>query len=86
MKTVSMQGYISVSTLQRKFSEYFAISPMQYLLRLRMSKALELLIANKLPIRDVALACGFSDEKYFSKAFRLRYGYPPSEMKKHVSK
>ena len=86
MKTVSLHGYISVSTLQRKFKEHLAISPMQYLLKLRMNKAIELLIANELPIRDIAFACGFSDEKYFSKAFRLRYGYPPSEMKKHVSK
>lgn len=84
MKDVSAQGYISVSTLQRRFREYFSISPMQYLLKLRMNKAIELLIANELSVRDVAFACGFSDEKYFSKAFRLRYGHPPSEMRKHV--
>ena len=85
MKTVSLHGYISVSTLQRKFKEHLAISPMQYLLKLRMSKAVELLIANEMPVRNIAFACGFADEKYFSKAFRIRYGYPPSELKKHVS-
>lgn len=84
MKTVSKHGYISVSTLQRKFKEYFETSPMQYLLKLRMNKALELLIADELSIRDIAYACGFSDEKYFSKAFKARYGYAPSQMKKHV--
>lgn len=84
MKTVGRQGYISVSTLQRKFKEYLSISPMQHLLKLRMNKALELLIANELSVRDVAFACGFSDEKYFSKAFRMRYGYPPSAVKKHI--
>ena len=49
------------------------------------NRALELLIANELSIRDIAFACGFSDEKYFSRAFKNQYGYPPSQMKKHIS-
>ena len=77
MKAVSAHGYISVSTLQRKFKEHLGISPMQYVLKLRMNKAMDLLIANTLSVRDIAYSCGFSDEKYFSKAFRLKYGHSP---------
>lgn len=84
MKTVAGHGYMSVSSLQRRFHEYFEISPMQYLLKLRMNKAAELLIAGEQSVRDVAFSCGFADEKYFSRAFKTRYGYSPSEMREHI--
>ena len=73
-------GFISVSSLQRKFKEHFEMSPKQYLIRLRMNRALELLIADELSVREIAYACGFSSEKYFSRAFRQRYGHPPSRL------
>lgn len=77
-------GSISVSTLQRKFHDHFGMSPKQYLIKLRMNRALEFLIANELSVQEIALACGFSDEKYFSRAFKNQYGYPPSQIKKHI--
>ena len=85
IEDICEHGFISVSSLQRKFHEHFEMSPKQYLIKLRMNRALELLIANELSIRDIAFACGFSDEKYFSRAFKNQYGYPPSQMKKHIS-
>ena len=69
--------YVSPSGLQRAFADRFGISPKQYLVKLRLSHALALLSEGK-GVREVALACGFRDEKYFSRAFSRRYGYPPS--------
>ena len=77
-------GFVSTSTLQRKFHKYFEISPKQYLIRLRMNRALDLLTADELSVREIALACGFSDEKYFSRAFREQYGCSPTQMKKRI--
>ena len=73
-------GFVSVSGLQRKFQKHFEMSPKQYLIRLRMNRALELLIADELSVREIAYACGFSGEKYFSRAFKQRYGHPPSRL------
>ena len=84
IEDISGHGFISVSSLQRKFHEHFEMSPKQYLIRLRMNRALELLIADELSVREIAFSCGFSDEKYFSRAFKNQYGYPPSQMKKHI--
>ena len=50
-----------------------------------MNKALKLLIENKLSIKEIALACGFPDEKYFSRAFKERFGHPPSQILGHIS-
>ena len=81
---VCRHAFISVSTIQRAFLERLGITPKQYIIKLRLEKAVELLIEGKLTVRDVALCCGFSDEKFFSKSFKERYGYPPSQLHKNI--
>lgn len=77
-------SFISVSTLQRAFAKGFAMSPKQYLIQLRMNRALELLTKNELSIKEISFACGFADEKYFSRAFKRKYGYPPSKFRTNM--
>ena len=84
MDRVCKEGYISTSSLQRLFLRHFGLSPMQYVIKLRMNQALRLLVENKLSVKEVAALCGFSDEKYFSRSFKKRYGYPPSHLKDTV--
>ncbi|MBE6597372.1 MAG: helix-turn-helix domain-containing protein [Ruminococcaceae bacterium] len=81
---VCKEGFISVSSLQRMFLQYFGVSPMQYVIKLRMNKALGLLVANKHSVREISSMCGFSDEKYFSRAFKKKYGVPPSRFKNNM--
>lgn len=81
---VCEKGFISASGLQRAFLQRFGCSPKQYIIKLRMNKALQLLIEDRLSVREIAPLCGFSDEKYFSRAFRERYGYPPSRLRDQV--
>ena len=82
--SVCDKGFISPSSLQRAFLQHFGMSPKQYIIKLRMNKALQLLIEGKRSIREVSALCGFSDEKYFSRAFREKYGYPPSKLRDHI--
>ena len=77
-------SFISVSTLQRAFAKYFAMSPKQYLIQLRMNHALELLIKRELSVKEISSACGFTDEKYFSRSFKKRYGYPPTQLQNNM--
>ncbi len=74
-------SFISVSTLQRAFSKHFGVSPKQYLIKLRMNKAIELLTNTDKPIKEISFECGICDEKYFSRIFRRIYGYSPSLLK-----
>ena len=46
-----------------------------------MENALGLLIEGGLSVNDVARVSGFSDVKYFARAFKKKYGCPPSEMR-----
>ena len=80
IETVCAVAFISVSSLQRGFAKYFGMSPKQYLIQLRMNRALELLTENKLSVKEISFVCGFTDEKYFSRAFKKRYGCSPSQL------
>ena len=69
---------------QRAFLQHFGVSPKQYIIKLRMNKALQLLVENKLSVKEISFLCGFSDDKYFSRAFREKYGYPPSQLRNRI--
>lgn len=64
--------------LRRLFVEAYRTTPQQYLLRLRLEKAEELLRSGLYAVSAVALQCGFYDAHYFSRLFRARYGCTPS--------
>ncbi|MBQ8440743.1 MAG: AraC family transcriptional regulator [Clostridia bacterium] len=84
VQAVCDRFFISASGLQRAFSACFGVSPKQYLTRLRMNRALELLAQGRLSVKEIAFACGFADEKYFSRAFKKKYGHPPSHFYKKL--
>ena len=81
IESLCAQHHISHSSLQRKFRQYFGMNPKQYLTRLRMNRALDMLTSGEESVKTIAYACGFEDEKYFSRAFKKTYGYPPSSFK-----
>ncbi|MBR5553083.1 MAG: helix-turn-helix domain-containing protein [Clostridia bacterium] len=70
--------FISRTNLQRIFLKCVGISPKQYLLKLKLEKSFRLLKDGEMSIKEIALSCGFADEKYFSRVFREKIGCPPS--------
>ena len=82
---VCRAGFMSASGMQRAFNQYYGMSPKAYLTKLRMSRALTLLAQSTLSVKEIAASCGFEDEKYFSRAFKKTYGYPPSSFKGKIT-
>ena len=76
--------YTSSATVRRRFSEGLNISPKQYLMKLRLDNAIDLLAEGNYSIRTISHMCGFADEKYFSRIFREKYGRAPSEINKKL--
>lgn len=85
ISTICNCFYISRSTIQTLFKELTGVSPKQYLTNIRMESALLLLAENNTSIKDIALSCGFSDEKYFSRVFKKKYGCPPSQFADYIA-
>ncbi len=77
-------GHMSESSLYRHFCNYFGLSPKQYLLNIRLNSALELLLKSESTVSEVAMLSGFEDVKYFSRAFKKRYGAAPVSFKQKL--
>ncbi len=74
---VKTSGY-SERQLTRLFQGTFAASPKQYITKLRIQKAQQLLPDPSHSIGEIAWSCGFSDQNYFSRVFRSETGETPS--------
>ena len=75
---------VSPETLGRLFRACYRVSPIQYLTRLRMARARELLQDRRYNISEVAQACGYASLQYFSRAFAKQYGLPPSLFRRRL--
>lgn len=65
-------------SLYRNFMREFDISPKQYMIEVRMSRAKELLRSSEFSVKSIAYSVGYSDQLYFAKVFRKKTGYTPS--------
>lgn len=69
---------MSHTSFRRHFKQSTGMSPMQYLLELRLRKAQSLIANTRLPVQTIAAECGFENPLYFSRFFKQRTGLSPS--------
>lgn len=62
------------------------LSPKQYLMKVRMDKAKQLLTGVALTVDQIASSVGFNDALYFSRQFRKITGMSPSEYRSWAGK
>lgn len=74
--------YMSVSHFRKTFKEAAGVSPLQYLLNVRLNAAASMLKAGASSIKDVYLQCGFGTFSSFNRKFKEFYGCTPTEFKK----
>jgi PAS domain S-box-containing protein len=80
IKDLAYQNAMSVSTFERKFKKHFGCSPSQFIKKLRIDHACDLLCSNY-DLSDIALECGFCDQSYFSKEFKKIMTMTPRQFK-----
>jgi AraC family transcriptional regulator len=69
---------MSVFHFSRVFRQSTGMSPFQYVLKCRIERARELLLAPHARIGDVALECGFCDQAHFTRHFKRLTGSTPA--------
>ncbi|QEX14965.1 hypothetical protein FRZ44_02450 [Hypericibacter terrae] len=69
---------LSVSHFARAFKISFGEPPHGYVVRRRIARAREMMLATEEPLSQVALDCGFADQSHFSRLFRRQEGSSPS--------
>lgn len=70
-------AHMSRSNLMRVFRKATGQTPIDYLVRLRIQKSMEMLRNTDLTITEVALEVGFNDSNYFTRQFRRILGESP---------
>lgn len=73
---------MDASNLYRKVKALTGLSPVQYILSLRLRLAKKLLRESDTPITSIALDCGFNSSGYFSRVFKKDTGMTPSQYRK----
>ena len=73
-------GY-SVSYFRNVFYKAMNISPMQYVNKIRMEKAIEMLDSDYGAITNLAESLGYQNVYHFSSAFKKYYGLSPLQYK-----
>jgi transcriptional regulator GlxA family with amidase domain len=58
------------------------MSPIEYLLALRLQEARRLLTSTELTLSAIALNTGFFDQSHFTKRFRKMTGMTPTQFRK----
>ena len=73
---------VSEDYLTRIFHREIGLSLWDYLNRLRIFRAAELLRKTDNTIQSIASQTGFQDKAYFSRVFKKIYGVPPGQLRK----
>ena len=79
IKCIADKFYFTQSYFTRLFKETTGVTPIQYIIKIRMTKACELLSHKSFTIAQIAENVGFRNQFYFSKEFKKYHGITPSQ-------
>ena len=88
IKVTDVADYVCInrSYLYTLFQNALGMSPQQFLMTFRITKAAELLQHTSLSIESIAISCGYQDPLVFTKAFRQMKKMPPSVYRREMKK
>ena len=69
---------LSVHHFARAFKQTVGMPPHSYILQRRIEQAQQMLRTTKVPLSEIALSLGFSDQSHLARHFRRMTGFPPS--------
>ena len=87
LKEISQSLNVHPTYLSREYSKYFDnLSFGDYIRKLRIDKALELLKDSKYSLAEISYLTGFSDQSHFTRTFRKHTGKSPASYRKELTK
>ena len=88
IKVTDVADYVCInrSYLYTLFQNSLGMSPQQFLMTFRITKAAELLQHTSLSVESIAISCGYQDPLVFAKAFRQMKEMSPSAYRKEMKK
>jgi AraC family transcriptional regulator len=77
LKDVAQECRLSLSHFSRAFRSSMGVAPHSWLLTRRIEVAKQKLRDSRLPLAEVALACGFADQSHLTRVFTRMVGVSP---------
>lgn len=78
------EAALSTYHFLRLFSDIYEMTPHQWLTKIRLKKASQLLRKSKRPVSRIALECGFTHEGSLIRVFRKHMGESPLQFRKRT--
>ncbi|MGE4307897.1 ATP-binding protein [Bacteroides sp.] len=75
---------MSKSTLYRKIKGMTGLTPLDFILNIKMKHACHMLSEHKLTISEIAYTLGYTNPKYFTKCFKEELGLTPTEFQQGI--
>jgi transcriptional regulator GlxA family with amidase domain len=75
---------VSPGHFVRAFKQSTGQPPHRWLVEQRIEKARQLLVNTSLSLAEIALACGFSDQSHFARAFSRAMHTSPSAWRRYL--
>ena len=63
----------------KKMKDYADVSPMEYVMKVRLHRAVELLKDDSVSVQEVAQSVGFNTHSFFSECFKREFGMTPRQ-------
>lgn len=82
LEDVARHVGLSVSRTVHLFKSHFECSIMQYVQKIRLSMAINLMKSSSITLEQIAEEAGFGSYTYFHRVFREFYGVPPGIYRK----
>jgi AraC family transcriptional regulator len=73
---------LSVSQFSRQFKARTGLAPHRFLLGLRVEQASRLLRADRAPIAEIAVRCGFSHQEHLTRVMRAQLDTTPGAVRR----
>ncbi len=84
LKELAQRTALSTSHFSNRFKHYYACSPIDYLIRVRMEQAKHMLSNRNLRISEVSHLVGYEDVAYFSRLLKRYFGLNPRDLRKQL--
>lgn len=84
LEKLANDNYIGYSYFRKMFKKYTGVPPLKYHMDLKLLRAKEMLLNTDMSVKEIAFELDFHSLHYFSRLFKKKLGFTPTEIRSQV--